>query len=154
MHPTAAKVQERLRERGLDVEVVDLPESRDVREQGRDEHRHQDRPIPLRDVQVRPQHVQAPTARRARERAGEGGPAEPHRGSLHNMPPVRADDDGLARGVAEIEDQSALVGGDPQMQCLPVLALRLALQHRARIGQRATCAGRPRRSRSCSADHN
>jgi prolyl-tRNA editing enzyme YbaK/EbsC (Cys-tRNA(Pro) deacylase) len=27
MHPTAAKVQERLRERGLQVEVVDLPES-------------------------------------------------------------------------------------------------------------------------------
>ena len=27
MHPTAAKVQERLRERGLDVEVVDLPEA-------------------------------------------------------------------------------------------------------------------------------
>jgi prolyl-tRNA editing enzyme YbaK/EbsC (Cys-tRNA(Pro) deacylase) len=27
MHPTAAKVQERLRERGLDVEVVDLPDS-------------------------------------------------------------------------------------------------------------------------------
>jgi prolyl-tRNA editing enzyme YbaK/EbsC (Cys-tRNA(Pro) deacylase) len=27
MHPTAAKVQERLAERGLDVEVVDLPES-------------------------------------------------------------------------------------------------------------------------------
>jgi hypothetical protein len=27
VHPTAAKVQERLRERGLDVEVVDLPES-------------------------------------------------------------------------------------------------------------------------------
>jgi prolyl-tRNA editing enzyme YbaK/EbsC (Cys-tRNA(Pro) deacylase) len=27
MHPTAAKVQERLRERGLLVEVVDLPES-------------------------------------------------------------------------------------------------------------------------------
>jgi prolyl-tRNA editing enzyme YbaK/EbsC (Cys-tRNA(Pro) deacylase) len=27
MHPTAAKVQERLRGRGLDVEVVDLPES-------------------------------------------------------------------------------------------------------------------------------
>lgn len=27
MHPTAAKVQERLSERGLDVEVVDLPDS-------------------------------------------------------------------------------------------------------------------------------
>jgi prolyl-tRNA editing enzyme YbaK/EbsC (Cys-tRNA(Pro) deacylase) len=27
MHPTAAKVQERLRERGLEVEVVDLPDS-------------------------------------------------------------------------------------------------------------------------------
>jgi prolyl-tRNA editing enzyme YbaK/EbsC (Cys-tRNA(Pro) deacylase) len=27
MHPTAAKLQERLRERGLQVEVVDLPES-------------------------------------------------------------------------------------------------------------------------------
>lgn len=27
MHPTAAKVQGRLRERGLDVEVVDLPDS-------------------------------------------------------------------------------------------------------------------------------
>lgn len=27
MHPTAAKVQERLRERGLEVQVVDLPES-------------------------------------------------------------------------------------------------------------------------------
>jgi prolyl-tRNA editing enzyme YbaK/EbsC (Cys-tRNA(Pro) deacylase) len=27
MHPTAAKVQERLGERGLDVEVVDLPDS-------------------------------------------------------------------------------------------------------------------------------
>jgi prolyl-tRNA editing enzyme YbaK/EbsC (Cys-tRNA(Pro) deacylase) len=27
MHPTAAKVQERLRDRGLDVEVVDLPDS-------------------------------------------------------------------------------------------------------------------------------
>jgi prolyl-tRNA editing enzyme YbaK/EbsC (Cys-tRNA(Pro) deacylase) len=27
MHPTAAKVQERLRERGLDVQVVDLPDS-------------------------------------------------------------------------------------------------------------------------------
>jgi prolyl-tRNA editing enzyme YbaK/EbsC (Cys-tRNA(Pro) deacylase) len=27
MHPTAAKVQQRLAERGLDVEVVDLPES-------------------------------------------------------------------------------------------------------------------------------
>ena len=27
MHPTAAKVQDRLRERGLEVEVVDLPES-------------------------------------------------------------------------------------------------------------------------------
>jgi prolyl-tRNA editing enzyme YbaK/EbsC (Cys-tRNA(Pro) deacylase) len=27
MHPTAAKVQERLAERGLDVEVVDLPDS-------------------------------------------------------------------------------------------------------------------------------
>jgi prolyl-tRNA editing enzyme YbaK/EbsC (Cys-tRNA(Pro) deacylase) len=27
MHPTAAKVQERLRERGLEVEVVDLPAS-------------------------------------------------------------------------------------------------------------------------------
>jgi len=27
MHPTAAKVQERLRVRGLDIEVVDLPES-------------------------------------------------------------------------------------------------------------------------------
>jgi prolyl-tRNA editing enzyme YbaK/EbsC (Cys-tRNA(Pro) deacylase) len=27
MHPTAAKVQQRLKERGLDVEVVDLPES-------------------------------------------------------------------------------------------------------------------------------
>src|SRR5690349_422143 len=27
MHPTAAKVQERLRERGLDVEVQDLPDS-------------------------------------------------------------------------------------------------------------------------------
>lgn len=27
MHPTAAKVQERLRDRGLEVEVVDLPDS-------------------------------------------------------------------------------------------------------------------------------
>lgn len=27
MHPTAAKVQERLRERGLEVDVVDLPDS-------------------------------------------------------------------------------------------------------------------------------
>jgi prolyl-tRNA editing enzyme YbaK/EbsC (Cys-tRNA(Pro) deacylase) len=27
MHPTAAKVRERLRERGLDVEVIELPES-------------------------------------------------------------------------------------------------------------------------------
>ncbi|MCW2529458.1 MAG: hypothetical protein JWM76_4318 [Pseudonocardiales bacterium] len=100
-----------------------------------DEHREQDGPVLDVDVDEIPQLIQVTDRRRQRHRGGQLGTQKTNRGGVGDSPSALADADHLPVGSSGIDEVSAVVVGDAQVQLLRSLVGGQAFEDQRGVGE-------------------